>query len=70
MKRATATVPVTAPAATAVKGFVHCPICTHTVEAPILVVGRRWSVPQGERCPRCHSDLQPGVVLRLIPNAA
>jgi hypothetical protein len=59
-----------APAANTARGFVHCPICTHTVEAPITVQGRRMFVRQGERCPRCKSNLEPGVVLRLISRAA
>ena len=45
-------------------GSVHCPICTHTVEAEILAVGKTVRVRPGQKCPRCASSLDAGYVLR------
>ncbi len=50
------------------KGWVHCPICTHTVEAPVVVVGKTARVIPGEKCPRCGSSLDAGWV--LVPAVA
>jgi len=47
------------------KGWVHCPICTHTVEAWVLTEKKRsWSKP-GQRCARCNAPLDAACVLRL-----
>ena len=44
---------------------VYCPICTRAVEAEV-VLGRRSAVVRpGQKCPRCSSSLDAGVVLRL-----
>lgn len=48
---------------------VYCPICTHTVEADIVVVGRQARVKAGQKCPRCHASLDAGYVFRQ-PQAA
>ncbi|MBX5494040.1 MAG: hypothetical protein IRZ15_01770 [Bryobacteraceae bacterium] len=47
------------------KGYVHCPICTHTVEAQVVVAGRTARVKPGQKCPRCSSTLDAAYVLRL-----
>ena len=46
-------------------GTVYCPMCTHTVDATI-VVGRRASYTKpGQKCARCHASLDAGYVMRL-----
>jgi endogenous inhibitor of DNA gyrase (YacG/DUF329 family) len=52
-----------------IKGQVHCPICTHTVQAEIDLKGRYARVAPGQRCPRCSSSLDVAVVVQ-IPEAA
>ena len=49
---------VTAPAT------VHCPICTHNVNAEVLHGGRHVMVKPGQKCPRCSSKLDVAVILR------
>ncbi len=44
-------------------GAVHCPICTHTVEARILTARKRSEVKAGQKCPRCGSSLDAAYVL-------
>ncbi len=46
------------------KGWAYCPICTHTVETHVIIVGRRSRVKPGERCPRCNSQLEAASVVR------
>ncbi len=46
------------------RGGVYCPICTHTVEAQIAVLGRNVEVKAGQKCPHCASSLDAGYVLR------
>ena len=45
------------------RGAVHCLICTHTVEAEVVLAGRRMFVRQGQKCPRCSSSLDAGYVV-------
>ncbi len=45
-------------------GSVYCPICTHTVQAEVVVLGRQALVKPGQRCPRCSASLDAGYVLR------
>ncbi len=45
-------------------GSVYCPICTHTVEAEVMVTGRLVHVRPGQKCPRCAALLDAGYVLR------
>ena len=52
-----------------IKGQVHCPICTHTVQAVIDLKGRYARVAPGQKCPRCSSSLDVAVVVQ-IPEAA
>ena len=46
-------------------GSVHCPICTHTVQATVQTHGRSVRVKPGQKCPRCASTLDAGYVLRF-----
>ena len=46
-------------------GFLHCPICTHTVPGTVLVQGRHSKVKPGQKCPRCSASLDPAFILRL-----
>lgn len=46
------------------KGFAYCPICTHTVEAQVILLGKRAWVKPGQKCPRCRSALEAAAVLR------
>jgi DNA replicative helicase MCM subunit Mcm2 (Cdc46/Mcm family) len=47
------------------KGFVHCPICTHTVEADVISTTRSMRVKPGQKCQRCACSLDAGYVVRL-----
>jgi hypothetical protein len=47
------------------KGFVYCPLCTHTVQANISFTPRSAKVTPGQKCPRCSSSLDAGYVLRI-----
>ena len=47
------------------KGLVYCPICTHNVEAVVVPVKRFAQVKPGQKCARCSSSLDAGVVVRL-----
>ncbi len=47
------------------KGAVHCPICTHTVEAVVVSTGRHVMAKPGQKCPRCASTLDVAYVLRM-----
>ena len=52
------------------KGWVHCPMCTHAVEAEIVQRGRQLFTKPGQRCPRCASTLDAASILRLDKIAA
>jgi transposase-like protein len=47
------------------KGTVHCPICTHTVEAEVISTRRRAFSKPGQKCPRCSATLDAAYVLRF-----
>jgi endogenous inhibitor of DNA gyrase (YacG/DUF329 family) len=47
------------------KGQVHCPICTHNVEANIQQIGRKIRVAPGQKCPRCLSTLDVAAVIEV-----
>jgi hypothetical protein len=47
------------------KGYVHCPICTHTVEAQVVSNGRHVIAKPGQKCPRCSSTLDAAYVLGM-----
>ncbi len=45
------------------RGSVYCLICTHTVEADTVPIGRRMFVRSGQKCPRCSSSLDAAYVV-------
>ena len=45
------------------RSSVYCLICTHTVEADVVPVGRRLFVRSGQKCPRCSSSLDAAYVV-------
>jgi Zn ribbon nucleic-acid-binding protein len=51
------------------KGYVHCPICTHTVGADVEQVGKIVRVVPGQKCPRCSSTLDVAAVLQVLEAA-
>jgi hypothetical protein len=44
--------------------LVYCPMCTHTVQADVVLKGKRVVVVSGQRCSRCHSAIDAGYVMR------
>ncbi len=54
---------VNKPATAVTNGPVHCPMCTHTVEAAIVTAGKRMFAKPGQKCPRCQSLLDAAYVL-------
>jgi transposase-like protein len=54
-----------APASYETKAFVHCPICTHTVEGIVVTNGRTARVKSGQKCSRCSAALDPAYIMRL-----
>lgn len=46
------------------KGYLHCPICTHTVEGTVTTQGRTMKVKPGQKCSRCSASLDPAYILR------
>ena len=65
----------TAPAATVAAlfheavGRVHCPMCTHRVDAVVQSARRMSRVKPGQRCPRCKASLDAGFVLETAKAA-
>ena len=51
---------------TKTRGQVHCPICTHTVEAEVENFGRRTRVIPGQRCVRCSAKLDAAMVVEVL----
>lgn len=49
----------------ATRGSVYCLICTHTVQAEVVLAGRKTFVKTGQKCPRCSSWLDAGYVLSV-----
>lgn len=47
------------------KGAVHCPSCTHNVDADVVQLGRRQFVKPAQKCPRCSSTLDAAYILRF-----
>jgi hypothetical protein len=45
------------------RSSVYCLICTHTVEADVVPVGRRLFVRSGQKCARCASSLDAAYVV-------
>jgi hypothetical protein len=52
------------PATTEYNASVHCPICTHTVQATVMAQGRSLRVKPGQKCARCSASLDPAYILR------
>jgi hypothetical protein len=44
---------------------VYCPICTHTVEAEAGLEGKKPTVVPGQKCSRCASALDAGLVIQF-----
>lgn len=49
---------------------VYCPICTRMVEAEVIVKRKRTFVKPGQKCPRCSSSLDAGVVVQVLREAS
>jgi transposase-like protein len=47
-----------------VHAMVYCPLCTHTVGAEAIQVGRRTIVKPGQKCSHCSSSLDAGYIFR------
>lgn len=47
------------------KGFVYCPICTHTVEGIIVSTGKITKVKPGQKCSRCSAALDPAYIMQM-----
>jgi uncharacterized Zn finger protein (UPF0148 family) len=47
------------------KGYVYCPICTHTVEGTVITQGKTTKVKPGQKCSRCSAALDPGYIMRF-----
>jgi len=47
------------------KALVYCPICTHTVEALAGFTGKKPLVVPGQKCQRCASSLDAGLVVQF-----
>ncbi len=47
------------------QGQVHCPMCTHTVEAEVEEIGRAIRVAPGQKCPRCSATLDVAGALEV-----
>jgi len=44
---------------------IYCPICTHTVEAEAGLAGKKPVVVPGQKCSRCASALDAGLVIQF-----
>ena len=47
------------------RGQVHCPICTHSVDADVDMNTKKPHVAPGQRCPRCSAFLDAAFVLQV-----
>jgi hypothetical protein len=45
--------------------LIYCPICTHTVQAEAGFMGKKPLVTPGQKCPRCASALDAGLVIQF-----
>ena len=55
----------------ALRARVHCPICTHTVQAEVVTVGDGWNrrkmkVVEGQKCGRCSATLDAAYILEAV----
>ena len=44
---------------------IYCPICTHTVEGSAGLAGKKPIVVPGQKCSRCASSLDAGLVIQF-----
>ena len=44
---------------------VYCPVCTHTVQATVLHLGKSIKVRPHQKCSRCSAPLDAGKILWL-----
>ncbi len=55
---------------TKARARVYCPICTHTVEAEVVVLSRhhpgKMKVVEGQKCRRCSTSLDAAYILDLL----
>ena len=51
------------------RGQVHCPICTHTVDADVEQIGKNVRVVPGQKCGRCSATLDVAAVLQVLEAA-
>ena len=47
------------------KGQVHCPMCTHSVDADVEEIGKMIRVALGQKCPRCSATLDVAAVIEV-----
>jgi hypothetical protein len=47
------------------RALVYCPICTHTVEAEAVVQAKKPRTVPGQKCARCSSSLDAGLVVQF-----
>ena len=52
------------------KGYVYCPICTHTVEGTVVSNRKGAKVKPGQKCSRCAASLDAGYIMRIERVAA
>jgi hypothetical protein len=50
-------------------GRVYCPICTHTVDGTVALIGKKPVVVPGQKCARCAASLDAGIVLQIMEAA-
>ncbi len=49
-----------------VQGTAYCPMCTHTVLATIQLIAKKQpAVAPGQKCARCASALDAGIVFSV-----
>jgi uncharacterized Zn finger protein (UPF0148 family) len=51
------------------EGRVYCPICTHTVGGNVKLINKKPQVVPGQKCSRCASALDAGIVLQILEAA-
>ena len=52
-----------------VQGKAYCYLCTHVVDAVVLVKGRLIQTKPGQRCSRCKASLNAGSVMDVAKAA-
>jgi uncharacterized Zn finger protein (UPF0148 family) len=54
-----------APVVKTATGFVHCPMCTRTVQAVVEHAGKKIKVTAGQKCQRCGASLDAAAMLYM-----